>query len=143
MREEHDGEALALLDVAFGILLCGEDAGDLSKYTDAMYSVNVGQQVAVCVFVLKEEHANVSLAAALHVLDCGDDIRIPDDDGLVESGEEWAAGDGEGEDLGVVVGNVGFGYSRRLALRARLFLGLGVVWRTVVGRAVVVVGRRR
>jgi hypothetical protein len=50
------------------------------------------------------------LSALHHLFDGGDDVRIANDNGLVESREKRATCDGEGEDLGVNFGNRLLGY---------------------------------
>lgn len=86
-----------------------EYTGYLGKHAYRVDRVDVGDDVAVRVLVLEEERAEVGLATLHHVLDGGDDLWVLDDDGLVESGEERATGNGQGKDLGVDLGDGLFG----------------------------------
>jgi hypothetical protein len=73
----------------------------LGKDADGMDRTDVGNDVAIDVFVLQEKGAEIRLATLHHLFYGCYDMRVSDDDGFVESREERATCDRKGEDLRV------------------------------------------
>lgn len=102
MRVQNSREPFLLV-----VLLAAsrEHTGDLREHADRVHRIDVRDHVAVRVLVLEEERTKVRLPATHHLLYRRNHGGIPDDDCLVETGEEGPTRDGECQYLGVDFGD--------------------------------------
>ena len=89
---QDSGETLFL--VVTSPTIRGKHASDLSKDTDWMNRVDISNDIAIRMFVLKQESAKIRLAALHHLFDSGDHGRVTDDNSLVKTRKERTSGNG-------------------------------------------------
>jgi hypothetical protein len=70
-----------------------------------MDRIQISDDVAVRVLVFEEEGAKIRLSTLHHFLDGCYDFGIPNNDGLVESREQWTPSDRQSQDLRVDLWN--------------------------------------
>ena len=103
VRVQHGREPFLLLFALFRgrTRVRRKHARNLRKDADLVHRVDVRNHVAVRVLVLEQERSEVRLPATHHLLYGRDNRRVTNNNGFVETWEQWATGDGEGEDLRV------------------------------------------
>lgn len=100
---QHSSQAF--LRIVLAATSSSEDTGNLSKDADRVDGVDVGDDIAVGVFVLEQKRAEVRLPAPHHVLYRSHYFWIAHDHGLVESREQRPASDRESKNMGVNFGH--------------------------------------
>lgn len=110
MRIQDSSQPFLLILSVFATTCCRKYARYLGKDTNRVDRFDVCNDIAIDIFVLQEKSAKIGLAALHHLLDGSDDVRIANNNSLVESREERATCNGKSEDLRVDFGDGLFSY---------------------------------